>query len=229
MSSTMSPQDVTSYLPLNEALFFDAGLVSTVFLYMLAQSSLRSTTRARALTALIVALRPVIHHAVESTMPERLRDVPAGGTLVAVAEEDLRRVLPTMRIRSAEDLLVRVANRVRDVASASVPMAPLTTTAPVQHGRHLLLVLPPHVVFALVAALYPSLDDGMVEVLTRMTHVGATWERVARALGSNVDTTMRRYIEARALAEDRIVHEIARRQPWPVAATIRLASQTHVA
>jgi len=228
MSNT-TPKDAAFDPPLTEELFFSPGITASVFLFMLAQSATRSATRTKALEALIVALRPVVQQAVESTMPERLRNVSGDATLVSVAEQDLRRLLPTMRIGSPDDLILRVAQRAIDVTTAAVPMAPRGTSAPAPDGQHLLKVLPPRVAFALVSALHPALDDLALESITRMTRVDATWERVARELRVEVDVLRRTYAAARALAEDRIVYEIARRQPWPVAATIRLASQTHVA
>jgi hypothetical protein len=62
----------------------------------------------------------------------------------------------------------------------------------------------------------------------RMTHVGATVAR-SHALEANVDMTMLLRLRcARALAEDRIVHEIARGVSHGLSLPlIRLASQTH--
>ena len=85
MSNTKTT-DVAFDPPLTDVLFFDAGIVCTTFLFILAQSALRVTTRARALEALIVALRPITHHAVESTMPAGPRDVAGDAILGAVAE-----------------------------------------------------------------------------------------------------------------------------------------------
>ena len=102
-------------------------------------------------------------------------------------------------------------------------------TAPIPRTQHLFAVLPTHVVFALLGELFPALNARMTEVVVRMSQNDASWEAAARALGTRSEALPIEYVQARAPAEDRIVHEITRRQAWPVLANARSTARLHIA